>query len=157
MDDQANEEWAADFRKRLGFSPVLVVPDPARSARKGFAIFGTGPDLLRFADGLNGFRPSWPHRLSDEHRDLVSAFFNDLGTWTDSYRGRNSSQARLDVARILGEHMAELAEAGFVVRARDRYFILTGGRATEPLSWRILDVEVARGNLAQVIALASHR
>jgi|SRR5215469_1276772 len=155
MDDQECEEWAVDFRRRLGFSPVLLVPDPVRAARGGFALFSTGPDLLRFAAGLNGFCPRWPDGLSDEHRDLISAFFKELGAWTDSGGGRNSSQAGRDAAAVLGEHMAELAEADFVVGARERYFILTGGRGTEPLSWRILDVEVRPAKLAQVIPLAS--
>ena len=105
-------------------------------------LFATGSALWRFADGSNGFSSSQPEGLDEEHADLISAFFGTLQDWITAPGDQNSSQAELEVSRALDEHMKELAKAGSVVVARERFLVLAGGIDTVPLPWRIVDIKV---------------
>jgi hypothetical protein len=42
----------------------------------------------------------------------------------------------------LDECIKKLAKGGFVVGARERFFLLTGGADAKPLSWRIVDIKI---------------
>ena len=144
-----------------GFSPVLVVPDPARAAAGPFRLFTTGSALLRFAGGLNGFRSIWPERLGDEHADLVSAFFGVLRDWIAS-GDHNSIHAEPGVSRTLDKHIKALVISGFVVGARERFLLLTGGTGgtggieAKPESWRIVDIKVQPTVLAGIVDAAGN-
>jgi len=125
-----------------GLSPVLLVPDPVRATPSSFRLFATGSALLRFASGLNGFRSIWPERLDEEHADRISAFFGVLRDWIAAPSDRSSIKAEPDLSRALDERIKELAMAGFVVSARERFLLLTGGRDAKPEPWRIVDIKV---------------
>jgi hypothetical protein len=125
-----------------GFSPVLLVPDPAQPAPGMFRLFTTGSSLLRFADSLNGFSSSRPEGLAEEHADLISGLFGILRDWMNTSGNQNSAQAEPDVSWALDECIKKLAKGGFVVRARERFFLLTGGTDAKPLSWRIVDIKI---------------
>jgi hypothetical protein len=125
-----------------GFSPVLLVSDPVRVAPRSYRPFTTGSALLRFAGGSNGFRSIWPERPGEEYADRISAFFGVLRGWITDSGGQNSSQVEPDVSRTLDERIKELATAGFVVSARERFLLLTGGRDAKPQPWRIVDIKV---------------
>jgi len=142
--------WVTAVRESAGFVPVLLLPDPARTASGGFRLFATGSALLRFAHGLNGLCSSCPEGLGEEPAGLISAFFGTLRAWVTTADRQHSSQADLEVSRALGEHMTELARIGFVVGARDRFLLLTGGSEAKPLSWRIVDVTVQPVALVEV-------
>jgi hypothetical protein len=134
--------WATAVSESAGLSPVLLIPDPAQTAPGEFRLFATGSALLRFAGGLNGLCSSCPVGLDEEHADVISAFFGILRAWVTAADRQHSIQAELDVSRALSAQITELARAGFVVGARDRFVLLTGGIEAKPLSWRIVDVTV---------------
>lgn len=139
-----DEARAAVPRPRSsGPNPVFLVPDPIRAAPSSFRVFTTGPALLRYADGSNGFRSIWPERPGEEHADHISAFFDVLRFWITASGSQTSIQAEPDVSRVLDERIEELAKAGFVVAARERFLLLTGGNA-KPNPWRIIDIKVQR-------------
>jgi hypothetical protein len=125
-----------------GFSPVLLVPDPVRTAPRAFRLFTSGSALLRFAGGSNGFRSIWPEKPGEEYADRISAFFGVLRGWITDSGDQNSIQAEPDVSRALDEVIKELATADFVVGARERFLLLTGGRDAKPEPWRIVDIKV---------------
>lgn len=139
---QIYEDWATAVSASPDSCPALLVPDPVRPVPGIFRLFTAGPALSSFMDGLNGFCSSWPERLGDAHRDLISAFFDDLRGWIAASGYWNSVSAGPDVSRALDEHIKALAKAGFVVGARERFLLLTGGIDAEPLSWRIIDIKV---------------
>jgi anti-anti-sigma factor len=140
--EQIYERWVTAFSESSDFSPALVVPDPDRPVPGSFRIFTTGSAFLRFAGGLNGFCSSWPEGLGKEHAGLISAFFGVLRDWIATSGDRNSIQAEADVSWALHEHIKELAKGGFVIWARERHLLLTGGIDAKPLSWRIVDIKV---------------
>lgn len=127
---------------RESFSPAVLVPDPARAGPGVFRLFATGSALLRFADGLNGFCSSWPEGLGEKHAELICALFSTLRDWMNASGGRDSIQAGPDISRTVDEYIEQLAKGGFVVGARERFFLLTGGADATPLSWRIVDITV---------------
>jgi hypothetical protein len=141
MDGQPG--WEFGFtRLSPGFSPALVIPDPARPTPGPFRHFWTGPALLCFLEASAGFCPNSPDGLSDEHECLVSTFFGDLRDWINTTGFLKSIQAGRCVALALNEQIKELTGAGFAVAARERFLLLTGGVNAEPLSWRIIDIEI---------------
>lgn len=123
-------------------TPVLVIPDPHRPTPGMFRFFANGPALVRFADGVSGFCLSRPDGLCGERHDLVSAFFGDLSDWIGARNNGDAVQARRDIYQVLDEEMRDLAQAGLVVAARERFVLLTGGIDPAPLSWRIIDIDV---------------
>jgi hypothetical protein len=129
-------------RMSPGFSPVMLIPDPARPAPGPFRLFSTGCALLCFLQDAAGFCLSSPDGLSDEHKWLVSTFFDDLRDWISTSGDLKSIQAGQCVSVALSEQIKGLAEAGFAIGARERFLLLTGGADAEPSSWRITDIEI---------------
>jgi anti-anti-sigma factor len=149
--EQIYERWVTAFSESSGFSPGLLVTDPARAVPGVFRLFATGSALLRFAGGLNGFSSGWPDGLGPggpdrERADLISAFFGILRDWIAASGNQGSIQAEPDVSRALDERITELAKAGFIVAARERFLLLTGGVDAKTLSWRIVDIRVQRSD-----------
>jgi hypothetical protein len=125
-----------------GFGPVLLIPDGARPMPGPFRPFFTGYALLRFLEDAAGFCLSSPDGLSEEHKCLVSALFDDLGDWINASRDLKSIHAGRRVALALTEQIKDLARAGLALVARERFLLLTGGVDPEPLSWRIIYIEI---------------
>lgn len=140
--DRIYQKWITAVSESSGRSPVLLVPDPDRAAPGMFRLFSTGPALVRFAEGLNGFCSSRPEGLSGEHADLISNFFGILQGWIANSGDQSSVQAEPDVSWALDRQMNELAKDGFAVGARERFLLLTGGMDAKPLPWRIVDIKV---------------
>ncbi len=147
----AHESWIAELDKSNSFGPVQLVPDPTRPIPKVLKIFTTGSGLWHMIDGSTAFYPSWPAGLSDEQEDIIAAFLDDVRDWNDCVGGQESYQAKRDAARGLGEHIKLLAEAGFLVGARERFCLLTGDVQQEPSPWRVIDIEIQPASLAQVV------
>jgi hypothetical protein len=137
-------------------SPALLVLDPTRAASRIFRLFTTASALLRFADGLNGFCWNWPEGLSEEHSDLISALFGILGDWMNASGGQDSIQAGPEISWTLDEHIKQLAKGGFVIGARERFFLLGGGTDAKELSWRIVDIKVQPAALVRVAVAAAN-
>jgi hypothetical protein len=57
----------------------------------------------------------------------------------------------------LDEVIKELAMAGFVVGARERFLLLTGGRDAKPEPWRIVDIKVQPAVRGRIVDAADHR
>jgi hypothetical protein len=99
--EQIYERWVSAFGEYSGFSPALVVPDPARAAPEVFMLFRTESALLRVVDGSNGFCSSWPEGPGEEHADLISI----LRDWMNTSDGQSSVQAESGTSRALDEHI----------------------------------------------------
>jgi len=121
-----------------------------------FRVFTTGPALLRFVRGSNGFRSIRPDRPAAEYADRISAFFDVLRDWITNSGDQNSIQAEPDVSRALDERLNELTAAGFVVGARDRFLLLTGGNDAGPEFWRIVDIKVQAAVQVRIVKAASN-
>ncbi len=146
-----HEEWVASLGETTSPGPVRLVPDPARPPEKLLKLFITGTEFWHFVDGAYAFYPSWPSGLGDEDEDLIVAFFDNLRDWIDISGDLHTMSAKRDACRSLNENIESLAKAGFVVGARDRYLLLTGGISEEPWPWRALDVEVQPFSATQLV------
>src|SRR5215469_6840914 len=120
--------------------PIRLIPDPARPPKKMLTVITSGTALWRFVKGAYSFFPSSPDGLSDEHEDLIAAFFDNLRDWMDISGDLDSYSDELNARRSLDGNIEELAKAGFVVGARERFLLLTGGVNEAPSSWRAFDI-----------------
>jgi hypothetical protein len=146
-----HEEWVASLGETTNPGPVRLIPDPTRPTKKMLKLFINGTELWHFVDGALGFYPRWPAGLSDEIEDLIAAFFDNLRDWNDISSDLDSYQAKRDACRSINENIEELAKAGFVVGARERFLLLTGGISEEPWPWRAVEVEVQPFSMMQLV------
>jgi hypothetical protein len=146
-----HEEWAASLGETTNSGPVRLIPDPTRPIKKMLKLVISGTGFWHFVDGAYAFYPTWPSGLSDEDEDLIVAFFDNLRDWIDISGDLHTLSAKRDACRSLNENIESLAEAGFVVGARDRYLLLTGGISEEPWPWRAVDVEVQPFSAMQLV------
>jgi hypothetical protein len=145
-----HEEWIATLGETTNPGPVRLIPDPARPQKKMLKLVISGAALWHFVDGAHAFYPCWPDGLSDEHEDLIAALFDNVRDWID-ISGELSFSEKRNARRSLNENIEELAGAGFVVGARDRFLLLTGGVNQEPWPWRAVDIEVQRFSAMQLV------
>src|SRR6266566_3103778 len=136
-----HEEWEASLGETNDPGPVRLIPDPARPPKKMLKLMISGTELWHFVDGSYSCNPVWPSGLSDEHEDLIAAFFDNVGDWIDC-SGELSFSEQRHACRSLNENIGELAKAGFVVGVRERRLLLTGGVSKAPQPWRAFDIEV---------------
>lgn len=146
-----HETWVMRSSESRNFGSVQLVPDPLRPTPKALKVFTTGSALWRFVEGSMAFYPSWPNGLREEHEDLIADFLDDLRDCNDVVDHLDSFRAKRDAARELGDHIKCLAEAGFLVGARERFCLLTGGVQEEPSPWRVLDIEVQPAAAVQLV------
>jgi hypothetical protein len=144
-----HEEWAASLGETTNPGPVRLIPDPTRPTKKMLKLMISGTELWHFVDGAYAFYPIWPSGLSDEHEDLIAAFFDNVRDWIDCSGDLSFSEKR-HACRSLSENIEELAKAGFVVGVRERRLLLTGGVSQEPQPWRAVDIEVQPFSLMQL-------
>jgi HNH endonuclease len=143
-----HEEWVASQGADPG--PVRLIPDPTRPTKKMLKLMISGTELWHFINGAYSGNPVWPTGLSDEHEDLMAAFFDNVGDWINCSGDLSFSEQR-HACRSLNENIEELAKAGFVVGVRERRLLLTGGVNKEPWPWRAVDIEVQPFSLMQMV------
>jgi hypothetical protein len=148
---RAHEEWVATLGEPTGPGPIRLVPDPTRPLRKTLTIITTGSALWRFVEGSHGFYANSPDGLSDEQADLIDGFFEGLRDWGDIAGEIDSFRAKRDACRYFDGYIKDLAEAGFIVGARERSLLLTGGIDAQPSPWRAYDIEVHLMDDAQIV------
>jgi hypothetical protein len=138
-----HEEWTATLGETADRDPgpVRLIPDPSRPLKKLLKLIVSGTELWEFVDGALSFFPAYPDVLSDEHDDLISAFFDTIRDWIDISDDLSFSEKR-KAGRSLNTTIDELAEAGFVVGVRDRPLLLTGGVSDVPSPWRAVDIQI---------------
>ena len=139
-----------------GSSRPRLVPDPTRLVAKALCVVTSGSALWDLASGSDAMRPSWPSGLSEDQRDLIAAFLDDLRDWGDVHSLEGSYQAGRHAAKALSTHVANLNEAGLQVGVRIRYLLLTGG-ARDPMPWRELDIQIRPLTLARDIGECASR
>jgi hypothetical protein len=143
-----HEEWVASQTSDPG--PVRLIPDPARPSKKMLTLVTNGTALWRFVRGAYSFFPKSSYGLSDEHEELIAAFFDNLRDWLDA-GDLDSYREELHARRALDESIEELTMAGFVVGARERFLLLTGGVNSAPSPWRAFDIEVHPFSAMQMV------
>ncbi len=147
-----HEEWIASLGEhRDDPGPVRLIPDPKRPPEKVLTLITSGAALWNFVKGAYSFYPSSPDGLSNEHEEIIAGFFDSLRDWIDISDDLDSYREELHARRSLDENIEDLARAGFVVGARKRFLLLTGGVNAEPSSWRAFDVQVQRFGEMQVL------
>jgi hypothetical protein len=146
-----HEKWVVSQDETSDPGPVHLIPDPVRPPKKMLTLVPNGTALWRFVRGACSSSSSWPEGLSDEHEDLIAAFFDNLSDWMDISGDLDSHRDELIARRALDESIHELAKAGFVVGARKRSLLLTGGFDKPPLPWHAFDIEVQPFNLMQLV------
>jgi hypothetical protein len=146
-----HEKWVASLGETINPGPVRLIPDPTRPPKKMLTLITTGTALWRFVNGSHSFFPSWPDGLSDEYEDLIAGFFDSLRDWMDIAGDLDSYRDELHARRSLDESIEELAKAGFLVGARERFLLLTGGVNSEPAPWRAFDIEVQPFSAMQLL------
>ena len=109
-----------------------------------------GTELWRFVRGAYSFFPKSSYGLSDENEELIAAFFDNLRDWMDA-GDLDSYREELHARRALDESIEELTKAGFVVGARERFLLLTGGVDKAPSPWRAFDIEVHPFSAMQLV------
>jgi len=146
-----HEEWVASQGETIDHGPVRLIPDRTRPPKKMLTLITSGTALWRFVKSAHSSFTSSPDGLSDAHEDLIAAFFDNLQDWMDISGDFDSYRDELNARRALDESIKELAKAGFVVGARERFLLLTGGVDKAPSPWRTFDVEVQPFNLMQMV------
>lgn len=148
-----HEHWAANIQTEANgpFGPVRLVPDPTKRVSRTFRVFFSGREFWNFFNSAHSFRPSYPMTVSDEDEDLIVEFINDLRDWMDLAGGVDDLRVGRDAARSLGEHIESLSKAGYLVSARERYLLLAGGADESTTSWRMVDVEIAGIDDAELV------
>jgi hypothetical protein len=143
-----HEAWIATLGE--GSGPVRLVPDPTRPAASRLRVYMTGSSLWNFVRDSHQTRSSWPEGLSEEHEDLIAGFLEAVNDWRDVDTLNGSQMVGRDAARNLSGYIRDLTEAGFLIGARERFCLLTGG-TQEPSSWRIIDIQIQPLGIAQVV------
>ena len=69
--------------------------------------------------------------------------WNDISSELSFREKRNAS-------RSLNENILDLAAAGFIIGARERHLLLTGGVSQQPQQWRVVEIEVQPFNVMQL-------
>jgi HNH endonuclease len=139
---QKHESWISSQGGSADVGPVRLIPDPFRPTSKFLRLFVFGTALRHFFEGAYSFYPSFPDGLSAEHEHLIDSFLDDLRDGMDVSGELDSYQERRNVCRVMDDHIKRLAEAGFVVGAREKFLLLTGGADSPPSSWRSIEIEV---------------
>lgn len=137
-----HEKWVASLGEPVPPGPVRLVSDPSCPSPKALKVITTGDTLLRLIDGALSFHASRPDNLGDEQQDLIDTFFDVVDGWMTVAGNLDSFGAKREASRSLGEHIKSLADAGFLVGARERCLLLTGGINEEPWPWRDVDIQV---------------
>lgn len=147
-----HEAWVTKLGEQRDPGPIRLVPDPAHPAPKMLKLFTSGTAFWHYFEGSISFYPSWPEGLSDEHEDLITAFLQDLEDWMDVVgMGHQSFTTSREASKAMGHHIEELAKAGFLLGARRRYMLLTGGIDAAPTPWRAMDIEIQPAYLALLV------
>ena len=144
-----HEEWVASRDADPG--PVRLIPDPTRPPKKMLTLITNGTALWHFVKGAYSSFTSSPDGLSDEDEDLIAGFFDNLRDWMDISGDFDSYRDELHARRALDENIEELAKAGFVVGARERFLLLTGGVNSAPSPWRAFEIQVQRFSEMQMV------
>ena len=144
-----HEEWITSLGENTDLGPVRLIPDPARPAKKTLKLIISGSDLWHFVDGACALYPRWPSGLSDEHEDLIAALFDNMQDWNDISSDLSFREKR-NASRSLNENILELAAAGFIIGAREKHLLLTGGVSRQPQQWRVVEIEIQPFNLMQL-------
>jgi hypothetical protein len=145
-----HEEWVASLGETTDPGPVRLIPDPTRPSKKMLTLVTNGTELWRFVRGSHSFFPKSSYGLSDENEELLAAFFDNLRDWMDA-GDLDSYRDELHARRALDENIEELTKAGFVVGARERFLLLTGGVNSAPSPWRAFDIEVHPFSAMQMV------
>jgi hypothetical protein len=146
-----HEEWITSQGEISDPGPVRLIPDPAKPPKKMLTLVPNGTALWRFVRGACSSSSSWPEGLSDAHEDLIAAFLDNLRDWMDISGDLDSHRDELIARRALDESIEELTDAGFVVGARERFLLLTGGVNKAPSPWRAFDIEVQPFSAMQLV------
>ena len=146
-----HEAWAAKIGNKGDLGPTRLIPDPAYLVPKALKLFTNGTAFWNYFDGCLSFRPSWVGNLSDEHEDMIAEFFQNLEDWMDVAGGVGHSYSeKREAAKAMGHHISELAEAGFLLGARKRHLLLTGGVDSPPTPWLMMDIEIQPASVASL-------
>ncbi len=145
-----HEERVASPDETTNPRPARLVPDPTRPTKKMLKLMISGTELWHFVNGAYSCNPAWPSGLSDEHEDLIAAFFDNVGDWNNCSGDLSFTEQR-HACRSLNENIEELAKVGFVVWARERFLLLTGGINQEPWPWRAVDIVVRPFDLMHLV------
>jgi hypothetical protein len=137
-----HDEWVASLGEATDPGPLRLIPDPTRPPKKMLTLIKSGTALWPFVRGADSSSISSPDGLSDEHEDLIAAFFDNLSDWMDVSGDLDSYRDELNARRSLDENIRELINAGFVIGAREKFLLLTGGVDKAPSPWRAFDLEV---------------
>ena len=144
-----HEAWAAKLGEKPDPGPTRLVPDPAHPTPKMLKLFMDGTSFWHYVARSYQCQPSWPTGLSEEHLDLIHEFLQDMQDWID-IDDHSYSMAR-DASKSLNRHITDLIKAGFLVGARRRHFLLTGGVDAAPVPWVLIEVEIQPASVAELV------
>jgi hypothetical protein len=143
-----HEAWAAKLGERPDPGPTRLIPDPAHPTPKMLKLFTSGSVFWHFFAGSCSFSPCWPEGLGDENEDLIAAFLQDLKDWMDAVGMEGDYSDHREASKAMDHHISELAKAGFLLGAKRRYMLLTGGVDAAPVPWRLTEIEIQPASLA---------
>jgi len=142
-----HEEWVTKIGAMSDPGPVRLVPDPKHPVPKALRIFTNGTTFWNFFSRSKSFVPRWPAGLSDQDEDLIAEFFQDLEDWLDCVGGvYGTFSENRNASKAMSHHISKLAKAGFLVGARRRCMLLTGGIDATSVPWLSVDIEIHRAS-----------
>ncbi|MFI5849360.1 HNH endonuclease [Micromonospora chalcea] len=136
-----HEDWNASL-DRPGPSPIKVVPDPSHPDPKLLKVITSGNALWSMVEASKAFQHSRPDHVPDEDEELIIDFLDSVREWGDISSELESLREKREAAKSLNEQIRGLADAGYVVGAKLRHMLMTGGVFDEPWPWPMLVVEV---------------
>jgi hypothetical protein len=144
-----HEIWASQLGEKRDPGPIRRIPDPAHRVPKMLKLYTSGTAFWNDFDGCFSFTASRPEGLSEEHEDLLAEFFQDVEDWMDIAGGAGATYSmKRDASRAMSRHITELAKAGFLLGARKRHTLLTGGVDAPPVPWGEMDIEIQPASVA---------
>lgn len=144
-----HEEWNASL-DQPGPRPIKLVPDPSHPDPKLLKVITSGNALWSMIEASKVFAHSRPDHVPDGDEELIIDFLDSVREWGDISPELESLREKHEAAKSLNEQIRGLADAGYVVGAKLRHMLMTGGAFDEPWPWPMLVVEVQPTALARL-------
>jgi hypothetical protein len=147
-----HEKWVAELGEKRDPGPIRLIPDPAYQDPELLKPFLSGSDFWSEFDGCYRIESSRPKGLSEEHEDLIIEFLQSLEDWMDIAGGATGTiSMKRDASKAMDHYISELLKAGFLLGAKRRQMLLTGGIDAPPVPWGVMVIQFQRANDAMLV------
>jgi hypothetical protein len=145
-----HEQWVKD--KIAPTTPTIKVRDPVADKPVALQLIDTGKELMNVVAHTLAAQHGNPEPRSNDEAELIGQFFQSTSDYIDIWKDIGPS-GRIQAEFSMSEEITRLREAGLVVYAGVKQFVIEGG-AQAPAPWPVayiviyrMDDEAIRTNL----------